>query len=32
MLVKNWMTKNLITVDINDSMQDAARQVTGMFI
>ena len=25
MLVKNWMSKNLITVDINDSMQDAAK-------
>ena len=23
MLVKNWMSKNVITVDINDSMQDA---------
>ena len=25
MLVKNWMSKNVITVDINDSMQDAMK-------
>jgi acetoin utilization protein AcuB len=25
MLVKNWMSKNVITVDANDSMQDAMR-------
>jgi len=23
MLVKNWMTKTVITVDVKDSMQDA---------
>lgn len=27
MLVKNWMSKNVITVDINDSMQDAIKQL-----
>jgi acetoin utilization protein AcuB len=27
MLVKNWMSKNVITVDINDSMQDAIRRL-----
>ena len=25
MLVKNWMSKNVITVDRNDSMQDALK-------
>ena len=25
MLVKNWMSKNVITVDVNDSMQDAMK-------
>ena len=25
MLVKNWMSKDAITVDINDSMQDATK-------
>ncbi|MGD2097616.1 MAG: CBS and ACT domain-containing protein [Desulfobacterales bacterium] len=25
MLVKNWMSKNIVTIDINDSMQDAIR-------
>lgn len=25
MLVKNWMSKKVVTVDVNDSMQDAAR-------
>ena len=25
MLVKNWMSKNIITVDENDSMQDATK-------
>ena len=25
MLVENWMSKNVITVDVNDSMQDATR-------
>ena len=25
MLVKNWMSKNVITIDVNDSMQDAMR-------
>ena len=25
MLVKNWMSKDVITVDVNDSMQYAAR-------
>ena len=27
MLVKNWMSKNVITVDINDSMQDAIKRL-----
>ena len=27
MLVKNWMSKNIITVDVNDSMQDAMKQL-----
>ena len=27
MLVKNWMSKNVITVDINDSMQDAMKHL-----
>jgi len=27
MLVKNWMSKNVITVDINDSMQDAMKSL-----
>ncbi len=26
MLVKNWMSKNVITVDANDSMHDAMRE------
>lgn len=26
MLVKNWMSKNVITVDVNDSMQDATNR------
>lgn len=25
MLVKNWMSKNIVTIDVNDSMQDAMR-------
>ena len=25
MLVKNWMSKNVITIDVNDAMQDALR-------
>ena len=25
MLVKNWMSKNVITIDVNDSMQDAMK-------
>lgn len=25
MLVKNWMSKNVVTIDVNDSMQDAMR-------
>jgi len=25
MLVKNWMSKNVVTIDANDSMQDATR-------
>jgi len=25
MLVKNWMSKKIITVDVNDSMQDAMK-------
>ena len=27
MLVKNWMSKNLITVDVDDSMQDAVKRM-----
>jgi len=27
MLVKNWMSKNVITVDINDSMEDAMKHL-----
>jgi acetoin utilization protein AcuB len=27
MLVKNWMSKNVITVDVNDSMQDAMKNL-----
>jgi predicted transcriptional regulator len=27
MLVKNWMSKNVITADINDSMQDAMKHL-----
>jgi len=27
MLVKNWMSKNVITVDVNDSMQDALKHL-----
>jgi len=27
MLVGNWMTKEVISVDVNDSMQDAARLI-----
>ncbi len=27
MLVGNWMTKDVISVDVNDSMQDAARLI-----
>ena len=27
MLVKNWMSKDVITVDVNDSMQDAVRRI-----
>ena len=27
MLVKNWMSKNVITVDVNDSMQDAMKHL-----
>ena len=27
MLVKNWMSKHIITVDVNDSMQDAIKQL-----
>jgi acetoin utilization protein AcuB len=27
MLVKNWMSRDVITIDINDSMQDATRLV-----
>ena len=27
MLVGNWMTKDMISVDANDSMQDAARLI-----
>jgi len=27
MLVKNWMSKNVITVDINDSMEDAMKNL-----
>jgi acetoin utilization protein AcuB len=27
MLVKNWMSKDLVTVDVNDSMQDAAKLI-----
>jgi len=27
MLAKNWMSKNVITVDINDSMQDAIKRL-----
>ena len=27
MLVKNWMSKNVITVDENDSMQDAMKHL-----
>ena len=23
MLVKNWMSKNVVVIDVNDSMQDA---------
>ena len=29
MLVGNWMTKDVISVDVNDSMQDAARLIRG---
>jgi len=29
MLVGNWMTKDVINVDVNDSMQDAARLIRG---
>ena len=25
MLVKNWMSKNVVVIDVNDSMQDAMR-------
>ena len=25
MLIKNWMSKDVVTVDVNDSMQDATR-------
>lgn len=25
MLVKNWMSKNVVTADVNDSMQDAMK-------
>jgi predicted transcriptional regulator len=25
MLVKNWMSKNVVTVDVNDSMQEATK-------
>jgi len=27
MLVNNWMSKNVITVDVNDSMQDALKHL-----
>ncbi len=27
MLVKNWMCKNVVTIDVNDSMQDAMKQL-----
>jgi len=27
MIVKNWMSKNVITVDVNDSMQDAMKNL-----
>ena len=27
MLVKNWMSKNVVTIDVNDSMQDAMKQL-----
>ena len=29
MLVGNWMTKDVISVDVSDSMQDAARLIRG---
>ena len=29
MLVGNWMTKDVISVDVNDSMQDAAKLIRG---
>ncbi len=27
MLVQNWMSKNVVTIDVNDSMQDAMKQL-----